>query len=247
MRAEPSAQLRLLDVQALDAKLDQLAHRRRTLPELVELQRLAGRRDELAGLRIEAETATQDLSRQQRKADGDVEQVKARRARNQERLDRGQVASPKELEGLQHEIVSLNRRISDLEDAELEVMEELESAQRRLTEAEESMQQVETRTAELAAARDEAFAGIDAEVGKARTERAELAADMPADLLGLYDKLRAQMGGVGAAALQGRRCGGCRLELTPAYRGEIAQAPAHEVLRCEECRRILVRVPESGV
>ena len=247
MKAEPSAQLRLLDIQALDAKLDQLTHRRRTLPELAELNELAARRDELAGLRIEAETAVQDLSRQQRKADGDVEQVKARRTRNQERLDRGQVASPKELEGLQHEIVSLNRRISDLEDAELEVMEELEGAQRRLNDAEASMQQGDARTVELAATRDEAFARIDAEAEKARTERGELAADMPDDLLGLYDKLRAQMGGVGASALQGRRCGGCRLELTPAYRAEIAHSPADEVLRCEECRRILVRVPDSGI
>ena len=247
MRAELSAQLRLLDVQALDAKLDQLAYRRRTLPELVQLAQLVAQREELSDRRIDLETAVQDLSRQQRKADGDVEQVKARRTRNQERLDRGQVASPKELEGLQHEIGSLNRRISDLEDAELEVMEQLETAQRGLADTEVSMREVDARIAQLQATRDEAFADIDAETEKARAERNELAAELPEDLLGLYEKLRAQMGGVGAAPLQQRRCGGCRLELTPAYRSEIAQAPADEVVRCEECRRILVRVPESGI
>ena len=247
MKAELSAQLRLLDVQALDAKLDQLAHRRRTLPELAQLAQLVAQREELSDRRIDLETAVQDLSRQQRKADGDVEQVKARRGRNQERLDRGQVASPKELEGLQHEIGSLNRRISDLEDAELEIMEQLEAAQRGLTEAEASTREVDARIAEIEATRNEAFAHIDAETEKARAERDALAAELPADLHGLYEKLRAQMGGVGAAALQQRRCGGCRLELTPAYRGEIAQAPPDEVVRCEECRRILVRVPESGI
>lgn len=241
MRADPFAQQRLLDVQALDAKLDQLAHRRRTLPQLAEVAELDARREELEAQRVDAQTDVQDLSREQRKADADVEQVKARRTRNQERLDRGQVGNPKELTGLQHELVSLDRRISDLEDAELEVMQQLENAQSRLTETLAVLTQLDTRGAQLAAARDEAFEQIDAEAEKAKAERDQLANDLPADLLSLYDKLRGQLGGVGAAALQQRRCGGCRLELTPAYRSELAALPVDEVARCEECRRILVR------
>jgi uncharacterized protein len=247
VRADPFAQLRLLDVQVLDTLLDQLAHRRATLPELRELEELAIARRDLSAQRVEAETSVDDLTRQQRKADADVEAVKSRRARNQERLDRGQVSNPRELEGLQHEISSLDRRIAVLEDEELEVMEQLESAQRQLQEVRASLSDVESRTDSAVAARDDSIQRIDAEAEKARSERDLLAADIPENLLTLYQQLRAQKGGVGAAALEGRRCTGCQLELNPSERAEIAHAPSDEVVRCEDCRRILVRVPASGV
>jgi hypothetical protein len=237
--------LRLLDVQDLDARLDLLAHRRQSLPQLAELAQLTKRRAELLEEQTEAQTDVSDLERQQSKADADVEQVKARRARDQERLDSGQVGSPKDLAGLQSEVAALERRIGVLEDEELEVMELLETAQTRLTQVQTTLAETESSVASLEAARDEAFAVIDDEADKARQEREQLAEDLPTDLLALYDKLRAQLGGVGAAALQQRRCGGCRLELTPADRSRILAAPADEVVRCEECRRILVRVPES--
>jgi predicted nucleic acid-binding Zn-ribbon protein len=247
VKADPFAQLRLLDVQNLDALLDLLAHRRRNLPELTELATLEERRSQLGDQRVEADTDVTDLSAQQRKADADVEQVKARRARNQERLDRGDVGSPKDLASLQSEVQALERRIGVLEDEELEVMELLETAQARLGETERHLGEVDVRIARLAAARDEAFAAIDAEADKANAERQQLAAELPADLLTLYDKLRAQLGGVGAAALQQRRCTGCRLELTPADRARILAAPADEVVRCEECRRILVRAAAESL
>ena len=247
MKADPFAQLRLLDLQSLDALLDLLAHRRRTLPQLAELAELAQRRSALDDERVGAETDVADLSRQQRKADADVEQVKARRTRNQERLDRGDVGSPKDLAGLQSEVQALQRRIDVLEDEELEVMELLETAQARLAQGKRALEQIDAQLAALGSVRDEAFATIDAEAEKARAERQQLAAELPADLLALYEKLRAQLGGVGAAALQQRRCTGCRLELTPADRSRILAAPPDEVVRCEECRRILVRVHESPV
>jgi predicted nucleic acid-binding Zn-ribbon protein len=65
--------------------------------------------------------------------------------------------------------------------------------------------------------------------------------------MALYARLRAQKGGVGAAALRARRCGGCSLELNAADLAVIAKAPSNEVIRCEECDRILVRTSESGI
>ena len=247
MKADPFAQLRLLDLQSLDALLDLLAHRRATLPQLAELAVLGERRSAVDDERVGAETDVSDLSRQQRKADADVEQVKARRTRDQQRLDRGEVGSPKDLAGLQSEVQALSRRIDVLEDEELEVMEQLETAQQRLDASQRSLAEIDAQLAVVGSARDEALAAIDAEAEKAQTERHQLAGELPADLLALYEKLRVQLGGVGAAALQQRRCTGCRLELTPADRSRILASPPDEVVRCEECRRILVRTHESPV
>jgi uncharacterized protein len=234
-------------VQDLDARMDRLAHRRQTLPELAEIGELSKRREEAANQVVVAETEVDDLGREQRKADADVEQVKSRRTRDQQRLDRGQVGSPKELQTLQHEIETLERRISDLEDAELDVMERLETAQSELERLRASISECDESLRGLEERRDEAMAEIDAEVRDAETERAQLVTEIPDDLLKLYERLRGSHSGVGAAALKQRRCQGCQLELNAADLRDIAAAPEDEVLRCEECQRILVRTKESGI
>jgi predicted nucleic acid-binding Zn-ribbon protein len=234
-------------VQALDTRLDQLGHRRATLPEHAELreldQTLATMRDQI----VAAETEGGDVDRELRKAEGDVDQVRTRAARDQQRLDAGQVSSPKELEGLQHEIATLARRQNDLEDIVLEVMERLESAQSRQAELTAQREQAEARVAELTASRDAATAEIDAEAETLRAQRDTQAGQLAEDLVTLYEKIRAQQGGIGAAELRQRRCTGCRLELNTVEIGRLRDAPEDEVLRCEECRRILVRTPESGL
>jgi predicted nucleic acid-binding Zn-ribbon protein len=195
----------------------------------------------------DAQIAVDDLTREQKKADQDVEQVKARRTRDQDRMDKGLVTSPKDLERMQQELVSLSRRISELEDTELEVMEQLESAQAERARLTERLAAIEARTTELTVSRDATAGDVTQEAAQVTDQRKVVADGVPADLLALYEKVRAQKGGVGAAALRARRCGGCSLELTAADLGTIAKAPLDEVLRCEECNRILVRTSESGI
>jgi uncharacterized protein len=234
-------------VQDLDSRVDRLVHHRRTLPEHEQIADLGKQREEAAGRALVAQTEVDDLGREQRKADADVEQVKTRRERNQQRLDQGQVGSPKELESLQHELQTLERRISDLEDAELDVMERLENAQAELDRLQSAIEEYDRSLGELELRRDAAVTQIDEEVASAEAERAQIVDGIPDDLLKLYERLRASHGGVGAAALVQRRCQGCRLELNAADLRAIAAAPDDEVLRCEECQRILVRTGESGL
>ena len=247
MKADPFAQLKLLDVQELDSGYDALRHQARNPPEGPELATLAAQREELIGRARDLQVVVDDLTREQRKADADVEQVKARRARDQQRLDAGGVTNPKDLEHLQHELVSLDKRVSDLEDVELEVMERLEQAQSDLTAAREELERVELRRAEIDATRGERLEDLRAQAAKLKEQRAQLVADLPADLLALYEKLREQKDGVGAALLRQRRCGGCSLQIDNQELGVIAAKPSDEVVRCEECGRILVRTGESGL
>ena len=244
--AAPQDQWRLLDVQAHDTRLAQLAHRRRTLPEHAELERLQLRRRAVADELVAARTVASDLRRELAKAEADVEQVRSRVARNQARLDAGQ-GSAKDLQAMQHELGTLGERQSVLEDAELEVMEKLEAAEGRVSELDKQAAGLDGEIGDVERRRDEALAGIDAEAGTESGARGDAAAGVPGDLIALYEKVRDAHGGVGAARLYQRRCEGCRLELNPTDIGRIRAAGPDAVLRCEECGRILVRTPDSGL
>ena len=246
MKADPEVQRRLLDLQARDSALARLEHRRRTLPELAVIADADGR---LAALRddvVRSETEVGDLDRELRRLEDDVDQVRRRADRDRQRMQAGAVPA-KELESLQHEVETLTRRQSDLEDTELEVMERREEAESRAAAVRADVETVSATRAEAEQARDKAFAEIDAEAAADAGVRAELAPQIPADLLALYEKVRAASGGVGAAMLRQRRCEGCRLELMGGELRAAQAAPPDEVLRCENCRRILVRTPESGL
>ena len=148
---------------------------------------------------------------------------------------------------MQREIVALNRRIGTLEDEELEVMEALEAAQSEFDTLRGKLDDAKARLAEIEATRDKAVAELDGLAVDAAAERDVLVGKVPDDLLGLYDKLRTHLGGLGAAALRQHRCEGCRLELSGTDLREISAQADDEVLRCPECDRILVRTLESGL
>ena len=234
-------------MQELDARLDLLRHQLETMPESAELERLAVARTDLADQARDARIRVDDLTREQKKADADVEQVKTRRTRDQDRIDKGLISSPKDLERMQHELVSLQRRISELEDNELEVMEQLETAQRDLEGLTNQVAELDESITATTKRRDEKAGDVNEQLGSVTVERRQTAEGLPEDLMALYARLRAQKGGVGAAALRARRCGGCSLELNAADLAVIAKAPSNEVIRCEECDRILVRTSESGI
>ena len=246
MKASPEAQRRLLELADLDAELSRLDHRRRSLPELAEYERIEARDAELGDELTALEAQVSDLSREQAKAEADVDQVRSRVERDRTRLDAGQVSSPRELENLQSEIVSLTRRQSDLEEIVLDVMERREAIEARREELTRERATLASQRDEVGARRDAALGEIGEQADKAAGLRAGVATDIPADLMGLYDKMRAQHG-VGAAALRGGRCEGCHLSLNTVDLARIRAAPPDEVLRCEECRRILVRTPEPGL
>lgn len=246
VKASPDAQLRLLELADVDAELGRLQHRRRGLPEIAEVDRLDAREAELRDQIVAAETEVSDLTREQAKAEGDVDQVRSRIERDRKRLDEGQVSSPRELENLQSEVGSLRRRKDDLEEVALAVMERQEEASARVSSLAGERNDVSGAREDAIARRDAAAAEIEEQLGKLDQQRSGIAGQIPDDLLALYEKLRDQHD-PGAAALRRGRCEGCHLALGTSDLNAIRAAPPDEVLRCEECRRILVRTPESGL
>jgi len=248
VKASPEAQLRLLELADLDTELGRLDHRRRTLPENAELAQLSERATKVRDAITIADTNLADLDRDLARAEKDVEQVRVRIERDNQRLDAGQVSNARELESLQNEVASLRRRQGDLEEVVLDLMERREQAQSLRDGAAAEAATAGAEEAAVTSRRDGAVAEIDEQGAKAAAARAAVVAVLPADLLALYDKIRATVGGgVGAAALRRGQCGGCREMLSTAELNEIRAAAPDEVIRHEECRRILVRTPDSGL
>lgn len=235
----------LLEVQRHDLEVDRARHRRATLAEAARVTELEAAAKAMDDDITRAAVEVSDLEAEQRKADADVDLVRQRSEKDRVLLDT--INDAKQLSNLQHELESLARRQSELEDVELEVMERLEAAQKSHTALLAQREALAGELADARTARDNALADLDDEERIARAAREAAAQGVPADLLALYDKLRADNGGIGAAALHRGRCEGCRIELTPVDLGRIREAPPAEVIRCEECRRILVRTAESGL
>ncbi len=246
LKADPSRQWRLLDLQALDTRLDQIAHAKAKLPHVAAMTEA---RSELSNVEtdlVNARTAHGDVQRELVKSEQDVQLVRDRAARDQARLDSGQ-GSAKDLQALQHELQSLARRQSELEDVEIDVMERAETLASRVSELEARRDEVAARLKSLEQEWQTAVKDLDAEAVKVGAPRADIVAGVGEDLVGLYEKVRAASGGVGAAELRQRRCGGCRLELNNVDIDRIRRAADDEIVRCEECRRIMIRTGESGL
>jgi uncharacterized protein len=246
VKASPQSQLRLLELAELDAELARLDHRKHGLPEVAELARSRARTGELKDAMVVTETELGDLMREESRAERDVEQVRARIERDRARLDAGQVSAARELASLQSEIESLRRRQGDLEEIVLELMERREGLTSRLDELTAERDHLGIEMTAVAARRDAATSEIDEQVAKASGQRKQVAAEVPADLLKLYEQIR-DARGVGAAMLRAGRCEGCHLTLNKVDLNQIRSSAPDEVVRCEECRRILVRTPESGL
>lgn len=238
--APPDDQRKLLEVQALDTRLQQLAHSRRNHPALARIAELEGQIKDLNGSLVESRTAVADLKRELTKAEADVAQVRARSARDQQRLDSGAVGA-KDAVALTDEIAALARRQGALEEIELDVMERLEAHEEALTKVTAAYDTLVADRDAAGAERDAGWAGIDAEGRSVTAERHTLAEKLDTGLVTMYDRIRAHQGGLGAAALREGRCEGCRLELNPGDLAAARSAAPEQVVTCEECGRILVR------
>ena len=246
MKADHFEQQKLLQLAAEDVALTQLAHRRRTLPEAVAVEAAAEAERSAADDVVRAETEVRDLQREVKRLEGDVETVRARAAKDQRLLDSGSVAA-KQMTDVQHELQSLARRQSDLEDQELELMERLETAEATLRAAQEERDRARAELERAEQLRDDALADIADGTQRHEAARAAVAGAVSAPLLTLYDRIRTQNGSTGAAMLKARQCQGCRMELNGRELAAVRNADPHEVVRCENCSRILVRTAESGL
>jgi uncharacterized protein len=245
VRADPAVQRLLLDLADVDTELTRIDHRRRTLPELAEITEREKTHREKKDQLVAVETTLGDLNRDATRQESDIEAVRAREDRDRKLLKDGNVGA-RQLADLEHELDTLTRRQSALEDDLLELMERREAVEMDVAHAKAELDAAETALSDAQRRRDEALADLEVAQARRGQERERLTPRFPAELLALYDKLRAHKG-IGAALLRARRCGACRLELDRTAIMHIKDAAPDEVVRCDECGAILIRTPESGL
>ncbi|WP_158849350.1 zinc ribbon domain-containing protein [Saccharothrix deserti] len=245
MKADPAVQRRLLDLAQVDAELSRVTHRRRTLPEIAEIaeaeKQFRAKQDALTTI----ETTLGDLNREVKRQETEIDQVRAREERDRKLLQAGSVGA-KQLTDLEHELATLGRRRGALEDDLLELMERREAVEADIQHARVSLDKAQEALSDAARRRDSALADLESTETKRTADRKLMITQFPAPLLTLYDRVRAHKG-IGAALLQSRRCGACRIELDRNAFAKVKESAADEVIQCEECDAIMVRTGESGL
>ena len=230
----------LLVLQEHDTTVEQLRHRRATLPER---EQLVAHRQDLVALEQQLASVQQqrdDVARSQKRLEDEVATVEAKVADVHSKLYGGSVTAPKELQALQDDETSLKRHQGNVEDKVLEQMElavplddELEALAARRVELEQ-----------LAVRADQAItvaeAEIDAELAVVLAERDDIAAELDPESVATYEQLRHDLGGIAVARLVGTNCGGCHLTLSAVELDRVRHSPPDVMVFCGECGRLLV-------
>ena len=232
---------RLLDVQDHDLTLDQLRHRRDALPDRLALAEQEATIARLGTELGERDARLRDLQLTQKRLEDEIETIEAKAASESKKLNSGTITAPRELQSLNDEVQALGRRQRQLEDELLDVLEpaeELEGEIGRLqqqrdllvAQADETRGRIASQEAEIDAARE-----------VAQGERDAAASQLEAALLDRYEKLRARLGGVAVARLEGAQCTGCHVALPAMELDQVRHAAADAIVVHEDCGRILVR------
>ncbi|MBX3091327.1 MAG: hypothetical protein KF801_02340 [Cryobacterium sp.] len=244
MKASPGDQAVLLEIQAIDTKLQQLAHRANSLPELATIASLTVEAEELRRRVVEDTGALEDARAELKRTESDVEVVEARITRDTERLESS--SSVKDVAGLETELAALRKRRSDLEDIELAVMERLEDLEATASETMSKHDAIRANIVEAETARDAALAAINSEREHAFANRSVMVAKLPAELVALYERQRERYG-AGASLLQGGVSSASGVRLNESDMAAIRAAAPDDVVLCPDSNAILVRTSESGI
>ncbi len=231
----------LLHLQQVDTAIDQARHRRRALPARAELSQIEATRAAVAARRAPVEEARDEVLAREGHLEAELAHTEERSREVTARLYGGTVSASRDLQALAAEIETLGSRASGLEDQVLAVLDEREPLDAAVAALDAEDADLDARAA---AARADVALGeeeVDAVIAGLEGDRAASAAAVPAELTATYERLRTRLGGIGAARLEGARCGGCHLDLSATELDTIRHLPPDDLVPCEQCGRILVR------
>ena len=237
MRANLQDQKSLLEMAQLDIDLGRNASEKAKLLASTEIEVASDLALALSDQLIDARNKVGDLELELKRSENDLELVETRIAKDKQRLTT--TSSPKDAQGIEHELTSLTKRKSELEDLELAVMEELEKVRSELDAVSSNKQLAE---AELSGLREKLASNLtelDSERARLVASREKLIATLDPELAVVYQRKADRGSSVGR--LIGRECGACRLSITATNLDEILALAPDEIAECPNCQALLVR------
>lgn len=237
MKLDRVGQSALLRLAEIDLEIAQIKHEITTAIESKELESLRSDLAVIAGELIAARTNVENLEESQRRADDDLHLVESRIARDQERLL--QTSSPKDAQGIQSEIESLNRRKSELEDTELAVLAELEEAQKALNEISMRRDQINSSMNDLQTEIQTKVDDLKSRGRKLTADKEIVVGKISTDVLSAYEQLAKRQIAVGQVV--NRSCSACRMGLTASAIDALNDLAEDQLGYCPECQAMIVR------
>lgn len=244
--ATPAEQRQLYELQQVDIAIRKLEYRRANLPEQKALDEQSETHVKVKDELVDRTERLEELQRQQKRHEDEVAAIDSRRKSEEGRMYSGVINNERELGAVREELSSLRVRKIQVEDALLEVMEELEELESAVATLRERHTELSASIAELESARDEAATEIDAELEERRAERKQAAREVPEELLEAYDDLRGRKEGVAVSALRRDTCDGCHLGLTAIELEEAREQADRGLTKCPQCGRMLVVNPPAA-
>lgn len=228
----------LLALSATDAEVVRLNRRLDQLPEQQDLDTAQAERtrleEELGDRRLASDAAQSRADREDR----EVRQLRERLHAEQQRMYGGEINNAKQLQSMRAEIDSVQRRIDEHEETELEAMEEAEQVEAEIADLERRIAEADETIEQLAVRRDEAAQALLAQIAELEATADKQRAPLPADLLARYDDARTRFGGHAVGRLDGDQCSACGIGLSYADVNELFEGPP--LTTCPSCQRLMV-------
>ena len=229
---------RLADLQAVDLRLTELRTRLAAFPQqLAEIEKqLADARQQLAAAK---DSYTASLkARKTYEIDVESWKEKARKYRDQSAA----VKTNEAYKALQHEIQHAEHEVAQAEDRLLEKMMAGEEFERQVKGAERAFAEAEVANAAHRKKVETEQAEVKKELDSKQAERKQKVAEVPEDLLAVYERVAGRRHGIGLAEIRNQACSQCGVLIRPHVFQEIRRQDNREIFQCETCTRILYYV-----
>lgn len=206
------------------AEVEQLERR---LQSDIELEELLARQDDIRSRQQQLELRLRDTERE-------VEGHRVRLRGRQRELMSGRVRNPTELMQMSTEVDNMRERLRSEEDAELDLMEQVEAVDAERNRLQAAVEEARVRVAAAAPGLRERLEAVRTELAEVESERDADWSQVPPAYQQEYRRIRAQPA---VAEVVGNACAACRVSVTS---GQMQRLRRGELIHCDNCARILV-------
>jgi len=223
----------LLHLQRLDDTLQEMRKRKQEIPAQMRAfeQELESARNRLEDLRKRHQEAVRSQKRLEKELEESMEQLRKKQSRKFE------VKTNEEYRAILKEIEFTQQTHSEMEDAILRLLEEIDSLERQIRTQAEEVKRLEARVKDEKARLEQESDLVEREHEEVFQQRKAVCALLQKEIVAEYEKLRTRRAGLAVVVLKSEICPGCHMAIPYQTINEVLQTG--EIRHCPYCRRIL--------